>query len=57
MAAHLLQFTQEEMCTGIRFFLVSGGEDCRNSWRQLSRPKKSVRVGGVIEDWRNKDNG
>jgi hypothetical protein len=38
-------------------FVVSRGEDCRNSlqnapsvWRQLSRPKKSVRVAGVIEE-------
>lgn len=44
-----------------QIFVVSGGEDCSNSsqnapslWRQLSRPKKSVRVGG---DWQNKGRG
>jgi hypothetical protein len=37
-------------------FVVRGSEDSRNSslnapseWRQLSRPKKSVRVGGMTE--------
>ena len=44
-----------------QIFTVSGGEDCRNSsqnassvWRQLSCLKKSVGVGGVIEDWETK---
>jgi hypothetical protein len=44
-----------------QIFVVTRGEDGRNSlqnaqslWRQLSRPKKSVRVGRVIQKWKKK---
>jgi hypothetical protein len=51
---------QRTACT-YQIFVVTGGEDGRNSsqnvpsvWRQLSRSKKSVRVGGFIQKLKNK---
>lgn len=45
-------------------FVVRKSEDSRNSspnapseWRQLSRQKKSVRVGGMSEKWKQKCSG